>query len=167
MSSNFDVWRKDAEGVLTRAGLPTEPWVESEQGVSALDWHAEQVGHKFGSVEHLAALLVNRLGRYADAPDAASSERWVREVQRAQGHLVQAWEARKAGTQGGSSSKRKAWAEWAAQQVSRFDDLPDTTDDPLEYGMHDVYRDGDRVVCFGDGKDDSLARSTFEKRYLK
>lgn len=75
------------------------------------------------------------------------------------------------GKKGGHHNKRKKWAEEAARQITRWEDLPDHHR-PLEIETleryYQIYRDGDKIVAvdINTGEDFSLKRSSFEKRYL-
>ena len=77
-----------------------------------------------------------------------------------------------AGRKGGRKSKRKVWAIRAAEQVARWDELPESNE-AWEYEdlLVCVYRDGDKLCAADiddmDAEPKTLARSTFEKRYLK
>lgn len=117
--------------------------------------------------------------RRDELEDAAAEEATIVSAMQAVGINVRGrWQAvlaarrgqqsERGGRKGGSQSKRRKWAEWAASQVTRWEDLPGP-DRPLEYGMAgDIYKDGNRIIFGGDGvTEESLARSTFEKRYLK
>jgi hypothetical protein len=81
------------------------------------------------------------------------------------------------GRKGGEKKKRREWADvlvrFLAKKHKRFEDawnaIPDDIHRPVEITEWDkeylFYRDGDRVVCVDavDGKERSLARSTFRR----
>lgn len=81
-------------------------------------------------------------------------------------------EAIMGGGKGGKASKRRAWAERAAERVTSWEDLP-TSNAAWEFEdlLVTVYRDGDRICAADiddiDAEPKTLARSTFERRYLR
>lgn len=70
----------------------------------------------------------------------------------------------------GRRSKRRRWADILAKQVTSWEEIPDSSD-PLEIETLEadlrIYRDGKNVICVIDGREKKLARSTFEKNYLR
>lgn len=73
---------------------------------------------------------------------------------------------------GGRQSKRREWAEWVAQRVTCWEEIP-SHEIPFTYGNvdeHEIYRDGNTLVKAdaynADAKPDTLKRSTFERWYL-
>ncbi len=76
------------------------------------------------------------------------------------------------GRNGGRTNKRRKWADEAAKHIARWEDLPEDFNplvietDECDY---EIYRDGERIFAFDQNTGQeigSLARSTFEKRYL-
>ena len=70
----------------------------------------------------------------------------------------------------GKRPKRRKWADELAELIISWDEIPDSNDpliiETLETDLK-IYRDGEDVVCAADGNVTKLARTTFERRYLR
>ena len=130
----------------------------------ALEAHAKKLGITIEELREEAQKDDEALQRHADLMRSWGFE--VKSRFDAAIALERLAKNKEAGRRGGARSKRKEWAEWAAEQVTNADDLPGP-DKPLEYGMADIYRDGDRLCLDGAGAGDSIAISTFERWYLR
>ena len=100
-------------------------------------------------------------------------------IQKYCGEAAARWTAKKLALsnrqrrEAGRTPKRRQWADTLAERIDHWDAIPESPDYlEIEGTDHDVqcYRDGEKVCCVDASTSNEighLARSTFEKRYLK
>jgi hypothetical protein len=152
----------------------TEPEYRDRGGFCALDiFVLKHLDLERDSFEHLAARVIVA----ADAMQRREGEHSL-EAAFELGTLeilsrVYAMESRGAKRRGGKP-KRRWWADVLDEQITSWDDIPESYA-PMEIETDQadlkIYRDGDSVVCkIEDDRGErtqKLARSTFEKRYMR
>jgi hypothetical protein len=143
-------------------------------GGSDLDSYILKVsGLARDSSEHIAArtIVLSAETQNPDRDRAIEAAYWLGRIHSLS--VVYATEARDR-SKGGRNPKKRGWAEILAAQISCWADIPGPHD-PIELDGDDadfkIYRDGEKVVCrIRDGKgerEENLAKSSFEKRYLR
>ena len=153
--------RAEAAGILTNPDAPNDVRVAA----SVADTQAGFTILAIHEGEHLAA--GNALATATEALETA--KRW-RTFHHMWPDTKDGRHQREENSERGRKPKRRRWADELADMVGSWDEIPKSSK-PLEIETLEcdliLYRDGERVVCSIEGKESSLARSTFEKRYLR
>lgn len=152
--------RSEAMALLARDDLPSDVRTSAKVAQSMIETGIFMAGQ---GEYHYAMLAI---GTASEALEAAKRF----------DQFAKLWPDAKSGRKGkqqrsdaGKKRKRRHWAELLADQISAWDEIPESLC-PLEIDTLQadllIYRDGDKVVCAVDGSESHLARSSFEKRYL-
>lgn len=152
-----DEINRAADGLLS--GTRILPTTSGSRITVAWRW-IESLSYARAGIDNL---LSGRLE--AARADCVEAREWSAEATQARNDF-------ESGRKGGATPKRRIWADRAAESVTCWEELPGS-EHPLEFEdlLVRVYRDGD-TLCAADIDDmnadvKTLARSTFEKRYLK
>jgi len=176
-----------AKAYLDRAELPTSQtiykWAEDDwredrpdslTGWRNLESHFKALGHERDSFPDLAARILSHCdwikAHHAQGRvDAMATECILL------GHACALWNVYSLSdanaARGGKKPKRQAWVAAVADKVSHWEEIPEREVEnfiPRDLGIDVIYRDGNTLMAIDKGgKQHSLKRSTFEKRYLR